>query len=44
MLHVGQHAVEGADIQVGGLSQGEPSADGPVIHSPLQSVHQTLVK
>ena len=42
VLHVGQHGLQGPHIQVSCLSQGEASADGPVIHSPLQAVTQTL--
>ena len=42
VVHVGQHGLQGAHIQVGRLCQGEASADGPVIHCPLPPVNQSL--
>ena len=44
VLHVGQHGAQGPNIQVSCLSQGEASADGPVIYSPLQAVTQDIAK
>ena len=35
VLQVAPQARGGAHVQVGGLSQGEAGADGPVVHRPL---------
>lgn len=42
LVHVGQHGVQGPNIQIGGLGQGEAAADGPVVHRPLHPAKPTL--